>query len=82
MPYFNLKLHFTALLLQNNLTKPQLFVIILNCIRKSDWSQHAQDVNTVLSNKKLITLSLWSVYKAVCYFHANSNHWLNLSETV
>ena len=39
-------------------------------------------MNAVLSNMKLITLLLWSVYKAVCYFHTNSNHWLNLSETI
>ena len=26
---------------------------------------------------KVCTLPLWSIYKVFCYFHANSNHWLN-----
>ena len=66
----------------SSLTTLQLFLIILNCVGIYDRSQHAQNVNAVLFNMKLITLPLWSIYKVVCYFHANSNHWLNLLETI
>ena len=55
MPYFNLRPEFITVLLQNNLTKLQLFVIIVNCVRISDRPQHAQLVNAVLFNMKLIT---------------------------
>ena len=61
MPYFNLKPVFITVLSQNNLTKLQLFVIMLTCVRISDWPQQAQAVNAVLFNLKLITLPLWSI---------------------
>ena len=48
MPYFNLRPEFIEVLLQNNLTKLQLFVIILKCVRISDRPQQAQVVNVVL----------------------------------
>ena len=61
MPYFTLRPEFITVLLQNHLTKIQLFVIILNCVRVSDLPQQAQVVNAVLFNMKLITLTLWSI---------------------
>ena len=82
MPHINLRPDFIPMHLQNNLTRLQLFVVILNCVRISDRSQQAQDVNAVLFNMKLITLQSWSIYKVVCDFHVNSNHWFNLSETI
>ena len=45
IPYFNLRPDFIIVLLQNNLTTLQLFMIILNCVGISDPSQHAPDVN-------------------------------------
>ena len=66
MPYFNLRPDFITVLLQNNLATPQLFMTIRNCVGISDRPQHAQDVNTVLSDMTLITLPLWSVHKTVC----------------
>ena len=67
MLYFNLKPDYITVLLQNNLARLQLFVIILNCIGISYRSQYALDVSAVLFNVKLITLPLWSIYKVVCY---------------
>ena len=48
MPYLNLRPDFITFLLHNDLTRLQLFVIILNCVKISDRSQQAQDVNAVL----------------------------------
>ena len=48
MPYFNLRPDFITVLLDKNLARLQLFVIILNCITISDQPQQAQDVNAVL----------------------------------
>ena len=86
LPYFNLRPDFITVLLHNNPTTLQLFVIILDCVRiSSDRPQQAKDVNAVLFNMNyvaLITLPLWSIYKVICYFHANSSHWFNLSEAI
>ena len=79
MPYFNLKPDFIRALLHNNLTRLQLFAIILNWARISEWLQQTQDINAVLFNMMLITLPLWSINKVVCDFYANSNHWFDLS---
>ena len=74
MPYFHLRPDFITVLLHNILTWLQLPVIILNCVWiSSDRPHHAQDVNEVLFNMKLITLPLPLIYKVVCYFHADSN---------
>ena len=45
-----LRSHFITVLLQNNLPRLQLFVIILNYLRISNRPQQAQDVNAVLFN--------------------------------
>ena len=66
MPFFNLRPDLIAVILQNNLTRLLLFLIIRNCVVISDRPQHAQDVNAVLFNLKLITLPSWSMYKVVC----------------
>ena len=80
MPYFNLRPDITTVVLHNDPTKLQLFVIILNCVEISNRPQHAQDLNAVLFNMQLITLP--SIYQVIYNFHANSNHWLDLSETI
>ena len=54
MPYFDLRPDLITVLLQNNLTRIQLILIILNCIGISDRSQHPQDLKAVLFNMKLI----------------------------
>ena len=46
-------------------------MIILNCVRISERPQQPQDVNAVKFDLK-------SIYKVVCDFHENSNHWLNI----
>ena len=46
--YFIFRSEFITLLLQNNLTTLQLFVIIVNCVRISDRPQQAPVVNAVL----------------------------------
>ena len=48
MPCFHFKPDFITVLLQNNLIMLKLFVIILNCVGISDWSQHIRDVNAGL----------------------------------
>ena len=60
MPCFDFQSDFIdiTVLLQNNLIMLKLFVIILNCVGISDWSQHTRDVNTGFFNVKLITISL------------------------
>ena len=80
MMYSDLRPDLITVLLQNNLTLLQLLVTIPICVAISDHLQHAHDVNAVLFN--VITLPLRSIYKMVCYFHANSNHWPNLSEII
>ena len=87
MTCFNLRPDFITVLLHSNLAKLQLFVIIFNCVRISDRPQQAQDVNAVLFNMifyltALITLPLWLISYVVCYFHANSDRWFNLSEAI
>ena len=81
-PYFNLRPDFITVPLHNNLTRLQLLVIILNCVKISDRPQQAQEVNAVLFNMKMITLPSWSIYKVVYDFHANSSYWPNLSKTI
>ena len=56
-----------TVLLQNDVTRLQLFVITLNCVGISVRSQHAQDVDAVLFNTKLIALPSWSIYKVVSF---------------
>ena len=68
----SLRLDFIAVILQNNPAGLQLFVIILNCLRMPDRSQHAQVVNAVLFNMELITLPSWSTY--ICYFLASNKN--------
>ena len=63
MPCFDLRPDFITVLFHNNLTKLQLFVIILNCVRMSERPQQAPHVNAVLFHMKLITSPLWSIYK-------------------
>ena len=85
MLYFNLRPDFITVLLHNNLARLQIFVIILNCVRISDHPRQAQDVNAALFDMNsvvLIILLLWSIYKVVCYFHENGNHWFNLCEEI
>ena len=48
MPYFDLRPDFITWLLHKNLSRLQLFVIIVNCITILDQPQQAQDVNGVL----------------------------------
>ena len=78
---FNERPDFITVLLHYSLTRLQLLGIILNFIGISNRPLHAQVVNEVL-NLKLITLASWSIFKVVCYFHAISDHWFNLSEAI
>ena len=48
VPCFNLRQDFITMLLENNLTTQQLFVIILNYRGISNGSQHAQDGSIAL----------------------------------
>ena len=65
MLYFNLRPDFITVLIQNNVTMLQLFVIIFNCVGISNRSQHAQDVNAVLFDMMMITLPSLSLYKGI-----------------
>ena len=64
MPHFNLSEDFIKVLSHNSLTRLQLFVIILNCLRIPKRPQQAQDVTAVLFYMKLITLPSWSIYES------------------
>ena len=60
--YFCLRPDLITVLLLNNLTRLQ-FMIILYWGGISDWSQHSQDVNALLSDMKWITVPSWLTYK-------------------
>ena len=87
MPHFNLRPEFITVLLQNNLTKLQLFVIILNCVRISDWSQLAQAVNAVLLKEvPLLAILLRNIYSnfsaeflLICQYNRPFSSCINLT---